>query len=544
MALAIDGTAGGQFSTTNTGTVTLTTTQANDVIVLMFYAQNTTHTNVLETVSSVTSAHLTWVKRKAYSWKLNTTNIYNDLEIWWANASAALTSEVITVTLTGPIDDAAYQAFGVSGCPTPSSPWDTNASLAGANNSWINNTGSATPLVVSAVSTTAASGLLVGCRATISSSTISNPAGTTAVRADQNNGGGSGFAFMGSFYQALASPLSSASFSTTTSATTTWGMIVDALSGVSAGPNTYDNSISLNSVARGTSSAANTLGASALFNTVAAVTVSPQLSVGVAAALAVVAALTPSNSLDAVGAITANAVARASSSGIGDLLGTTSLNVVAAMSGGGGKNVSETLAFDVVAAAVASLALEMNPLITLDAVAASTSAAQIDMNAAITINEVARLTHVGGKEIIETVALDISLDALAQAALDIQKSATFNVVAASESATTVTMSAAISLPAFTGMMFGVAGAEYSESLTFTATMSAALVETIGMQAAVDLAALLAARLRASAKQPIADISQLQGTYSISVDLSGVFDIDRDLDGTFDITIALDGRTLN
>jgi hypothetical protein len=223
---AIDGTAGGQFSGTNTGTVTLTTTQANDVIVLMYFHENATHAGVPQSISSVTSTHLTWAKRKAYSWEQTTTNIYDDLEIWWANASAALTSEVITITLTGPIDDAAYQAFGVSGSSSPSSPWDANASLATANNSWTGATTSA--LTVSGVSTNNPV-MMVGCRGTPNSQGIFNPSGTTAVRADQNNSGGNQFAIMGSFYENFASALSSSSFSTTTGGAAIWGMIIDAL---------------------------------------------------------------------------------------------------------------------------------------------------------------------------------------------------------------------------------------------------------------------------------------------------------------------------
>ncbi|HMF49308.1 MAG TPA: hypothetical protein VK603_11735, partial [Candidatus Saccharimonadales bacterium] len=60
----------------------------------------------------------------------------------------------------------------------------------------------------------------------------------------------------------------------------------------------------------------------------------------------------------------------------------------------------------------------------------------------------------------------------------------------------------------------------------------------------DLVTALAARLGIGAKQPIADLTALQGAYTVRLDLSGVLDGDSDLSGTFDITIALDGRTLN
>src|SRR4051812_14971446 len=79
----IDGTAGGQFSATNTGTVTLTTAQNNDVIVLLYYHESNTHGT--ETIQTVTSPNLTWTKRVAYTFTIGG-NPW-DFEIWWAPAA-------------------------------------------------------------------------------------------------------------------------------------------------------------------------------------------------------------------------------------------------------------------------------------------------------------------------------------------------------------------------------------------------------------------------------------------------------------------------
>lgn len=233
MAFAIDGTAGDQFSSTNTGTISLTTTQANDVVILEFFAQNSTG-GIVRNVSTVTSAHVTWTKRKSYNWQANGGTWPCVLEIWWGVAASPLTAELITITLSGNIDDAAYQAFGVSGHPTPSSPWDANASLAGANaNS--GGSGTVTPLTVSGVNTTATAGMVVGCwggPSAIASMTL--PSGSSAVRATQQNSGGVQFAYEQSFDQVFSSALSSASFTTTPSPAGFWGMIVDVLSGAAA----------------------------------------------------------------------------------------------------------------------------------------------------------------------------------------------------------------------------------------------------------------------------------------------------------------------
>lgn len=223
--LTIDGTAGGQFSGTNTGTVTLTTTKANDVIVLMFYAEHSG--GAAQTISSVTSPHLTWAKRKGYSWTYTAAGpVPSTHEIWWAPASAALSSEVITITMTGTIDDAAYQVFGVNGCSNISSPWDTNASLPSANA----DTGATsfnTSSTVSGVSTDNP-GMIIGSWGSWRSIVVTLPPGTTAVRAPQQNGGGSQFAYIQAFYETISSPASGLSF-TTSNTSASWSVIIDAL---------------------------------------------------------------------------------------------------------------------------------------------------------------------------------------------------------------------------------------------------------------------------------------------------------------------------
>ena len=200
----IDGTAGGQFSGAGPGTITLSTTQTNDVAILVYFHENNATTN---TIASVTSPHLTWAKRSSY-FTLSTW----DFEIWWAPAAAVLTSEVITITLTGPTDDAAYHAFGVNGCSNISAPWDTNASLATAHN-----TTSASSLTLSGISTSFANSMTIGVQGSAANVRFNNPAGTTKIRADQANSGGTLFACLGSYYQNNSSALSSASYTATLS---------------------------------------------------------------------------------------------------------------------------------------------------------------------------------------------------------------------------------------------------------------------------------------------------------------------------------------
>ena len=136
-----------------------------------------------------------------------------------------LTSEVITITLTGPTDDAAYHAFGVNGCANISSPWDTNASLATAHN-----TTATSSLTLSGISTNSANSMVIGVQGSAANMSFNNPVGTTKIRADQANGGGVLLAILGSYYQNNTSAVSGASYTATLSSSSgTWGMVIDAL---------------------------------------------------------------------------------------------------------------------------------------------------------------------------------------------------------------------------------------------------------------------------------------------------------------------------
>jgi len=124
---AIDGNGTGQFTGTNTGTCVLTTTQANDVIIVMVHCEKT---GSAQTVASVTSPHVTFSKRSSLAF-VNTNNSSNqNLEVWWGVAASALSAETITITLSAATDDASYVAFGVSvaiirrrrGTPMPRCP--------------------------------------------------------------------------------------------------------------------------------------------------------------------------------------------------------------------------------------------------------------------------------------------------------------------------------------------------------------------------------------------------------------------------------------
>jgi hypothetical protein len=120
----------------DTGTVTLSTSLPNDVIVLGVAMGGYYNADTVDTVTSTSG--LTW-KRRHQRWQFGgyksggstTVNQGLDIEIWWAHAPTALTNEVITVTSGGQnVGGMALIAFGVNGA-NYTTPWDTHSQAGG-----------------------------------------------------------------------------------------------------------------------------------------------------------------------------------------------------------------------------------------------------------------------------------------------------------------------------------------------------------------------------------------------------------------------------
>lgn len=129
MALAIDGT-GSTISSPNTGagesiSVSLTTSFSNDIILVYWHGEYPSVNNA--NVTSVTASGLTFQRRWAYDNSGMSTAGTQQQELWWAVATNPF-SGLITLNVSGSIDDANVIAFGVSGANV-SNPWDSNSSL-------------------------------------------------------------------------------------------------------------------------------------------------------------------------------------------------------------------------------------------------------------------------------------------------------------------------------------------------------------------------------------------------------------------------------
>lgn len=116
-APTIDGYGQATYSNNTSGIVTLSTTGTADFIFVACIHDNAT------VINNVTGTGLTFTKRAS----INDGN--GDLELWCAPASAALSSEVITLTFSG-LCASVITAFGVQGV----NAFDSNGSIPGSNN--------------------------------------------------------------------------------------------------------------------------------------------------------------------------------------------------------------------------------------------------------------------------------------------------------------------------------------------------------------------------------------------------------------------------
>ena len=127
-ALSLDGNANASNSTA----LVLTTTQPNDIIVVHEFNESDA-LGTENTVSNITDTYgLHWTERSATTspdmiqYAGSVAGVDN--EVWWALATSPLSSDTITINLSGTTDCESEVAFGVNGANI-SNPWDSNTSL-------------------------------------------------------------------------------------------------------------------------------------------------------------------------------------------------------------------------------------------------------------------------------------------------------------------------------------------------------------------------------------------------------------------------------
>lgn len=222
MSLTIDGSGA---TATSSGAVsslsaTISTTNTNDIVLAFVHLEKPSGGAV--TVSGVSGGGLTWALRKQFAFGTD-----NDIEIWWAAASAALTSQSITATFTGAIDDASLQLIAVSGVASLVTPWDANGSLP-ATFAEVN---VANPSVT--ISTTSAVTMVLGFRGNPTPSGATAWSGFTALYSTTGSAGAL-WSYTNSEYETFSSAQSGITVGWTVGAgNASGGFVFDVLVGLS-----------------------------------------------------------------------------------------------------------------------------------------------------------------------------------------------------------------------------------------------------------------------------------------------------------------------
>jgi len=125
----VHATAPDAFDSTGTATsiaATITTTVPTVVIAVI----NIDSLSTIRTVTGVSGGGLTWAKRGGTSGQNSPVTFSLNSEVWWANATGALTAQTITASLSGAANNAVDMTlFAVAGSGNPSSPWDTSGQV-------------------------------------------------------------------------------------------------------------------------------------------------------------------------------------------------------------------------------------------------------------------------------------------------------------------------------------------------------------------------------------------------------------------------------
>lgn len=195
----------------------LTTSVANDLIEVFVALQSLVSPSPAATVSSVTSAHLTFTKRVSHA---DASAALMSGEIWWARASGTLSSEVITVQLSNLQAGAAIAAQAFQNASN--TKFDPNASLPAVAD------GQNIPSVTG-VSTTLADDLLLYHMITSTQPGTAVPAGFTSLVSQTDFTDSRNFCTQVIAYQSVSSTQSNITVSGGTVGANEWDVIVDAL---------------------------------------------------------------------------------------------------------------------------------------------------------------------------------------------------------------------------------------------------------------------------------------------------------------------------
>lgn len=197
-ALSLDGSANNfAWSTANSASVTLTTANPNDLIVVVVSSETTDGTGVHAILNSIAMTGGTgtigvFTKRSSFymdsvpNTGQGTLPLGHAMEVWSAVATTPLSAAVLTATLSKVIDDAVLDAFGVNFDSLNAPVWTSNPSCPATAK---DTTGASVTPSVSGVSTNGPC-MVLGFFATPQHPTLieTNGAGYTIIEASANHG--------------------------------------------------------------------------------------------------------------------------------------------------------------------------------------------------------------------------------------------------------------------------------------------------------------------------------------------------------------------
>jgi len=239
MGIGVEGAVSNSFDHGATSGTLNVTTSGTDRILLLFAGMDNVD-GTQPQITSIATSGLTWINRTVFqyidafnvSWKIST-------EVWWAYASAQLTSAATVVSfgaggVSHIVDGAAVGIVAVSGLTNFSNPFDPNSSLPKTQHDGAGMIQS--PPTVTGVSTTDANDVLLGMWYASTSETVpSGPMSGWTQDAQISDNDGAGTAFIRFYLQHMivSSVQSNASVTFTTTAHNS-GMIIDALTSAGA----------------------------------------------------------------------------------------------------------------------------------------------------------------------------------------------------------------------------------------------------------------------------------------------------------------------
>jgi hypothetical protein len=231
-APTIDGTTGNSVTGGTTITVTVSTTNTNDIMIAAIEAGLPTDGASPQTYT-VSGCGLTWTLRKRTSGDAVSSGYPFDQEVWWAKASTALSSCVVTATSSLTQDDALLSVFGVNGVASLTAPFDANGSLSAVTN--FNTTGSAA--TTATYSTTSANDFIfyvLGSTSEVTDVTGGGPTPSGTVTYNTGNSAGAHYAALQVAYQTVTSVQTSAAFGSYQGSSLPFVVTVDALAGTTS----------------------------------------------------------------------------------------------------------------------------------------------------------------------------------------------------------------------------------------------------------------------------------------------------------------------